>query len=113
MQQYKDPSQNFLEDFENPIDKFFNPKSVALIGATEKSPSVARTILSNLLHHGYKGAIYPINPKYEKVLGQKCYPNLESINDNIDLVIIVTPAKTVPDLVKSCVSKKVPSIIII
>lgn len=113
MQEYKDPSQNFLEGFENPIDGFFQPKAVALIGATEKNPSVARTILLNLLHHGYKGKIYPINPKYETVLGQKCYPSIESIQDSIDLCVIVTPAKTVPGLVRSCVEKKVSSIIII
>lgn len=113
MQEFKDPSQNFLEGYENPIDGFFNPKSVALIGATEKNPSVARTILSNLIEHGYKGAVYPINPKYENVLGLKCYPSIESINQPVDLVIIVTPAKTVPALVKSCVKKEAPSIIII
>lgn len=113
MREYKDPSQNFLEGYTNPIDGFFNPQSIALIGATEKNPSVARTILSNLIEQGYRGDVYPINPKYEKVLGIKCYPSLESISSNVDLVVIVTPAKTVPALVESCTKKNVPSIIII
>ncbi len=113
MKDYKDPSQNFLEGYENPIDGFFNPKSVAVIGATEKNPSVARTILNNLIEHGYKGDIYPVNPKYEKVLNIPCYPDIDAIKGSIDLVVIVTPAKTVPPLVKACVEKKVPSIIII
>jgi acetyltransferase len=113
MKEYKDPSQNFLEGYQNPINSFFNPQSVALIGATEKDPSVARTILNNLLHHGYQGKIYPINPKYEKVLGVKCYPDIKAIDEKIDLVVIVTPAKTVPALVKDCVDCQVDSIIII
>lgn len=113
MLKFNDPSQNFLEGYQNPIDGFFNPKSVALVGATEKNPSVARTILSNLIKHGYKGSIFPINPKYQSVLDLKCYPSIESINQPIDLVIIVTPAKTVPPIVKSCVQKNVSSIIII
>ena len=110
---YKDPSQNFLEDYNNPLKTFFYPKSIALIGATEKNPSVARTILYNLLHQGYVGELYPINPKYTQVLGIACYPNIESVSKEIDLVVIVTPAKTVPALVKACVEKKIPSIVII
>lgn len=110
---YKDPSQNFLEDYNNPLKTFFHPKSIALIGATEKNPSVARTIFYNLLHQGYQGDLYPINPKYSQILGVTCYPSIESISKEIDLALIVTPAKTVPALVKACVAKKIPSIVII
>ncbi|MBM3191103.1 MAG: bifunctional acetate--CoA ligase family protein/GNAT family N-acetyltransferase [Chlamydiae bacterium] len=113
MHVYKDPSQNFLEDYDNPLKNFFYPKSLAIIGATEKNPSVARTILHNLLHQGYKGEVYPVNPKYEKVLGIPCYPSVESIVKPLDLVVIVTPAKTVPALVKACIVKKVPALVII
>lgn len=113
MAKFYDPFQNYLEGNHNPIDGFFNPRSIAIVGATEKNPSVARTILNNLITQGYKGKIYPVNPKYPTLLNLPCFPSLEAIDHPVDLVIIVTPAKTVPPIVESAVKLHVPSIIII
>ena len=90
-----------------------SPRSIALVGATETERSVGRTVLENLQSGGYKGTIYPINPKREKVLGLKAFPNIAAVPDRIDLAVIVTPAGTVPGLVRECGVAAVPSAVII
>lgn len=104
---------DFLSDYQNPIDAFFHPRSIAIVGATEKSPSVARTLLINLMTGGYKGQLYPINPKYQKIMNLPCYPSLEAVREEIDLCVIVTPAATVVGIVESCVKKRVPAVVVI
>lgn len=107
----KDPSHDFLDTPTHPLTSFFNPKSIAVIGATEAPNSVGRTLMMNL--SSFKGKIYPINPKRECVLGIPCFPSLSSVKEKIDLVIIVTPAKTVPSLIDECAAAHVTSVIII
>lgn len=103
----------------NPI---FNPRSVALIGASRDPNSVGQGILKNLIKgavfysefaRGFSGNIYPINPKAEEILGLKCYPSIKAVKNEIDLAIIATPAKTVISLIKECIAKKVKGIILI
>ena len=79
---------------------FFNPTSVAVVGATDKEGSPAKTILENLLMAKDKRKIYPVNPKREKLFEMKCYPTMSALPEVPDLAIIVTPAKSVPDLVE-------------
>lgn len=108
-----DPSQNFLKRNINPLDGFFEPKSIAIFGATNQPNSVGKTLLSNLIDGRFSGKLFPINPKRNSVLNLKCYHTLSEITDPIDLAIIVTPAPTVPSLVQECVDQKVKCIIII
>lgn len=108
-----DPSQNYLEDFPHPLDAIFHPKTIALIGATETPNSVGRTILQNLVNSSYEGKVIPINPKYESLMGQKCYPSITSVPDHVDLAVIVTPAKTVYSIVEQCAEKNIRAAIII
>ena len=96
-----------------PLDAFFKPRSVAVIGATETPNSVGRTILTNLLSNPFGGTIYPINPKRPNVLGVRAYPTIGDVPDEIDLAVIVTPARAVPALVQQCADKGVPAAIII
>ena len=110
---HTDPSQNFLELPPHPLDSIFKPQSVAIIGAKSAERSVGRTLLANLLHPSFKGKVYPVNPKHETLLGQRCYPDIGSIPDAVDLAIIATPAKTVPSVIAQCVEAKVKSAIII
>ena len=70
----------------------FAPKSVAVIGATEKEGSVGRTVLWNLISNPFGGTVYPINKQHNQVLGIKAYPNVASVPEPIDLAVIVTPA---------------------
>ncbi len=97
----------------NPLDVIFSPKSVALIGATEREGSVGRTILWNLMTNSFGGTIFPINPKRASVMGIKAYPSISEVPEKVDLAIIVTPARTVPGLIRQCVDAGVRGAIVI
>src|SRR5436190_20682012 len=86
------PAHDVWRHLAHPLDAMLSPRSIALIGATETERSVGRTVLENLQSSGYKGAIYPVNPKRETVLGIKAFPNIAAVPDKIDLAVIVTPA---------------------
>ncbi|MFL6414927.1 MAG: GNAT family N-acetyltransferase [Bryobacteraceae bacterium] len=86
----------------NDLDAFFRPKSVALIGATEKPDHVGRAILWNLLSSPFGGTIYPVNPKRAAVLGVKSYAAIGAVPERVDLAVIATPAASVPDIVRDC-----------
>jgi len=107
-----DPSQNYLEKSLHPLHGFFYPQSVAIIGAKEEPKSVGRTLLANMIA-SFKGKIFPVNPKYPSILGLKAYPKIQEIPEPVDLAVIVTPAKLVPELIDDCAKAKVKSVIII
>ena len=96
-----------------PLDVFFAPHNVAVIGATETPASVGRTIVWNLINSPFGGTVYPVNPKRASILGIRAYPNIGTVPDKVDLAVIVTPAKTVPGLVRECVDAGVKGAIII
>jgi acetyltransferase len=96
-----------------PLDVFFEPHNVAVIGATETPASVGRTILWNLINSPFGGTVFPVNPKRTSVLGIRAYPNMAAVPDKVDLAVIVTPAKTVPGVVHDCVAAGVKGAIII
>jgi acetyltransferase len=95
------------------FEMFFNPKSVALIGATDRKDSVGAGICRNLLEGKEKREIYFINPYRKKVFGIKTFKNIQDIQKPIDLAIIAVPAKIVPQVAKDCAQKKVKGVIII
>jgi acetyltransferase len=97
----------------NPFKKIFNPKSIAIIGASRAPEKVGYQILKNIIDSGYTGAIYPINPNAETILKLKCYPTLAKINREIDLTIIVTPAPLVSPLIAECAEHHIENAIII
>jgi acetyltransferase len=84
------------------LTSLFNPKVVAIIGATTKVGSVGFSLMNNIIGSGFDGIVYPINPKRTNVLGVKAYARLEDVPDKIDLAIIATPAKSVPAIVETC-----------
>ena len=95
------------------LDAMFAPKSVAVIGATAKADSVGRTILWNLISNPFGGTVYPVNPKYNSVLGIRAYPNVAAIPEPVDLAVIVTPSTSVPALMQECADAGVRGAIII
>lgn len=95
------------------LDKLFNPHSIAVIGASETPTSVGTKVLSNLLQGGFTGLLYPVNPKHKTVQGLTCYRNLNTINKPVDLAVIVTPAPTVPDILRQCGEKNIRQAIIL
>ncbi|MFH1074449.1 MAG: acetate--CoA ligase family protein [Candidatus Firestonebacteria bacterium] len=94
-------------------DKVFYPKSIAIVGASTKENTLSRTIFTNLIEGGYKGILYPVNPKAESILGVKCYPTITAIPDGVDLAVIVIPSKYIPASLEECGKKGIKGIIII
>lgn len=95
------------------IDRMFSPKAVALIGATDKEGTVGEATLKNLLVGKGKHTVYPVNPSHETVAGLKCYPSIASVPEHVDLAIIATPAKSVPEVVEECGKAGVEGVVII
>jgi len=95
------------------LEPFFNPRSVAVVGASAKKTSVGGVIFRNFLKPTFKGVAYPVNPGAEEVLGVKCYPRLTEIPDSIDLAVIAIPAGIVPKVMQDCEAKGVKAVIIV
>ena len=87
------------------------PKSIALIGASEKPDSVGRALLENL--QSFCGRVFPINPTHATVLGQKAFPTIQDVPEDVDLAVIATPAATVPEVVAECAAAGVKGAVII
>jgi acetyltransferase len=85
-----------------PLDVFFSPKTVAVIGATENPGSVGRTVLWNLVTSPFGGTVYPVNPKRPSVLGIKAYPSVADLPEEADLAVVVTPPPSIPGIIKQC-----------
>ncbi|MFO7320105.1 MAG: bifunctional acetate--CoA ligase family protein/GNAT family N-acetyltransferase [Chloroflexota bacterium] len=95
------------------LDAIFAPNNVAVIGASERRGSVGRTILWNLISNPFGGAVFPVNPKRSNILGIKAYPDIASVPEPVDLAVVVTPAQTVPGIIRECVEAGVKGAIII
>ena len=108
-----DPAHDVYRYTPRSLQPIFSPKSVAVIGATEKAGSVGRTVIWNLISSPFGGTVYPINPKRENILGIKAYPSIKDLQDQIDLAVIVTPAPTVPAIIGECVEAGIKGAIVI
>ena len=94
------------------LDALFRPNKVAVIGASSKELSIGNRVIKNLIDFGFKGDIFPINPKAEEIRGLKAYNSISDCPDGIDVVHMVIPAKFVPQAVEDCGKKGVKHIII-
>ncbi len=108
-----DPAHDVYRYTPRSLQPIFTPKTVAVIGATEKQGSVGRTVIWNLISSPFGGTVFPINPKRENILGIKAYPSIKDLPDQIDLAVIVTPAPTVPGIIEECVEAGVKGAIVI
>ena len=95
------------------ITSFFEPQSVAIVGASREKGKVGFEILKSLKEDGYQGDIYPVNPKADMILDMKCYPDLKSVGSAPELVIVIVPARFVPDVMNQCAEIGSKSVIII
>ena len=95
------------------LDKIFNPKSVAVIGASDVECSVGYAIVKNFTQLGYAGEVYLVNIRKPEILGVKTYQTVEQIPESVDLAMIATPAKTVPAVVEECGRAGVKGVIIV
>ena len=98
-----------LED----MRRFMEPESIALIGVSRNVDGGAWNVLQNLMDYGFKGKMYPINPKADEILGYRAYPDIREVPGNVDLAVIITPRSTVPARVKECAEKGVHALVVI
>jgi len=95
------------------MEKFFTPKSVALVGASATPGKIGNSVLDALGKQDYKGKVYPINPKSKKILGIKCYPTLESIKAKVDLVVVCIDLAHCGPVMKTCAKKGIHNVVIV
>jgi acyl-CoA synthetase (NDP forming) len=91
----------------------FEPRSVAIIGASTTPGKAGFNIVQNLLRLGYQGEVYPVNPRAREILGLKAYPTVEEIPNRVEAAVIATPARVVVEVMKGCARKGVQAAIII
>jgi acetyltransferase len=106
-------NESIRTDLDRSLRTFFYPKNVAVIGATDRPGSVGRDVMKNLSESPFGGRVFPVNPKHSEVLGVPAYPSLSAIPAAVDLAIIVTPALSVPELIRQCGDAKIPSAVIL
>jgi acetyltransferase len=102
-----------VESYRHPLDAFFAPRAVAVIGASDRPGSVGRTILWNLISSPFGGTVYAVNPKRHNVLGIRAYPDVASLPEPIDLAMIIIPATSVPGVIEECIAAGVKGAIIL
>lgn len=95
------------------LTKLFKPSSIAVFGASERAESVGGNAFQNLLKAGFKGDIFPINPKHETIQNQVCYANIEAVPIVPDLAVIATPAKSIPAIIQACGERGVANAVIL
>ncbi len=91
----------------------FEPSSVAIIGASERTGSVGAVLLQNMLDSGYKGKLFVVNPKYQAVRGIECYASIDKLPQRVDLAVVATPAPTVHGIIDDCGRAGVPAAVVI
>lgn len=95
------------------VENIVHPKSVAIIGASNRNGSVGNAVMTNILSGGFTGNLYPVNPSSDTILGLKCYKNILDIDFYVDLAVIVTPNNIVPQVIEECGRKGVKAAVII
>ena len=91
----------------HPMEEIFHPQSIAVVGARGSPGARGSDYLPSLLEFGFKGKIYPVNPKYSEILGMKAYPSLREIPGPVDYVISSVPAPAVLNMLEDCSQKGV------
>jgi acyl-CoA synthetase (NDP forming) len=94
------------------LDLLFNPRTIAIIGASDDPTRIGGLPIKFLRQHKYPGKIFPVNPKYREIAGLPCYPTLKEIPEPVDLALIGIPRQLVFEAVRDCAGKKVPFVIL-
>jgi acetyltransferase len=108
-----DPAHDLVGIRRSPLASIFTPKSVAVIGASERAGSVGCTVVTNLLASPFGGPVWPVNPKRPSILGVPAYKSIRELPGIPGLIVVTTPAATVPGIIEEAVAAGVPSAIVI
>ena len=95
------------------LESLFDPRSIAVIGASADPKKVGYAVLNNLIRYGFQGGLYPVNPSCPEILGLKTFAKVSDIGLPVDLAIIIIPAKFVPDSLRACAASNIKSAIVI
>lgn len=95
------------------LKTLFEAQSVVVFGASDREDSVGGVVFRNMLQSGFTGKVYAINPKRDRVQGEKAYPSLEALNQPVELAVIATPAATVPAIIDACGAHGVRAVVIL
>ena len=95
------------------LNRIFNPRHIAVVGASEKVGTIGSALMKNLIDGGFSGTVLPVNPKYKTINGQPCFASVSTLEPGVDLAIIATPMQSVVDIVSECVEKKIGGAVII
>lgn len=93
--------------------RFFEPKSVAVIGASQDPEKVGHSVLKNMVSYGFQGQVFPVNPRAKEILGLRCYPSARAVESRIDLGVLTVPARIVPQVMQDLVAKDCKACVII
>src|SRR4051794_9930992 len=94
------------------LERFFNPQSIAVIGASQDFATISGQPLKHLMSHGYAGRLYPVNPRYQEVGGIRCYGSLAELPEAPDFALVLVNATRVPEILRQCGAKGVSYVII-
>lgn len=95
------------------LTKLINPASIAVVGASQDTRKIGGDLIANLKGAGYKGAIYPINPKYAEIQQLRCYPDLSSVQKPIDLAVVIVSADKVVQIIEQCGAAHIPFAVVL
>src|SRR3954447_12840073 len=84
------------------LTSLFEPRSVAIVGATERSSAIGHVLIENMVDARFKGQLYAVNPKHRSVLGVRCYASVDKLPDRADLAVIATPPAAVAAVIADC-----------
>jgi acetate---CoA ligase (ADP-forming) len=98
---------------ENKLRYFFNPRGVALIGASSNPAKISNGVLVNMIQYGYAGKIYPVNPGSKEILGLPCYADISSVPDPVDLAVIMLPSTVVVPTLEACGKRGIQTVVVI
>ena len=95
------------------LNSLFSPASVAIFGASNRAGAIGTIVFKNMLESGFKGALYPVNPKHTEIQGQQAYAAIADIRAPVELAVIATPPETVPAIMEACGLHGVRAVVII
>lgn len=113
VKQLHDPAHDVLQSEPGPLGGFFNPQTVAVIGASEREASVGRAVVSNLKAASFGGKVFPVNPHHSEILGLPAFPSIGKVPEPVDLAVIAIPAAGVPAIVRECVDAGTKTAVVI